>query len=192
MLHYCSQYFTNLATIFAQHYRKPSIRTNHTPASRLGTGGPGTPSPRGRSPAEACWRLLNILLQLLKSCHLPTCPTMFLVVFFLHRSALASEPKHRSRSGRPLEGGTEDWLCLPNSPAMEENRATGHAQPQHQVQHETDQKKKKKSLRSTSLTSQRKRLTTFWFKSKDEPMLTNATDSMKQQPKQRATREPEM
>lgn len=40
---------------------------------------------------------------------------------------MASEPRHRSRLGRPFEGVTEDWLCLPNSPATEENRATGHA-----------------------------------------------------------------
>lgn len=105
-------------------YRKPSVHTNHTSASWPGSGGPGTPSRRGHNPAEACWRLLNTLLRLLKLCRLPKCPIMFLVVFFLHRSAWASEPRHRSHLERPSEGVTEDWLCLRNSPATEENRAT--------------------------------------------------------------------
>ena len=62
---------------------------------------------------------------------------MFLVVFFLHRSAWASEPRHRSHLERPSEGVTEDWLCLLNSPATEENRATVHTPAQHQGQHDT-------------------------------------------------------
>lgn len=105
-------------------YRKPSVHTNHTSASWPGSGGPGIPSRRGHNPAEACWRLLNTLLRLLKLCRLPKCPIMFLVVFFLHRSAWASEPRHRSHLERPSEGVTKDWLCLRNSPATEENRAT--------------------------------------------------------------------
>ena len=66
---------------------------------------------------------------------------MFLVVSFLQRSALASEPRHRSHLERPFEGVTEDWLCLPNSPATEENRATVHTSVQHQIRHETMAKK---------------------------------------------------
>ena len=90
-------------------YRKPSVHTNHTSASWPGSGGPGTPSRRGHNPAEACWRLLNTLLRLLKLCRLPKCPIMFLVVFFLHRSAWASEPRHRSHLERPSEGVTEGF-----------------------------------------------------------------------------------
>lgn len=62
---------------------------------------------------------------------------MFLVVFFLHGSAWASEPRHRSHLERPSEGVTEDWLCLPNSPATEEKRATAHTPAQHQEQRDT-------------------------------------------------------
>lgn len=99
-------------------------------------------------------------------------------MFFLHGSALASEPRHRSRLGRPFEGVTEDWLCLPNSPATEENRATGHAYHSSKYNMKLA-KKKKTSLRGTSLTSQRKWLAEFWFRSKVEPMLANAMDSVK-------------